>query len=90
MTDQTTDNASSSQDGAVDKPAVSRGPFLIEWEEWHHKCADGCCDRYGIEVWVDGRSIGSREFGDAGGAMEMLLEYLGHSAEVRQRFSDHG
>lgn len=78
------------QPGQLRQAGVSRGPFKVEWQEWHEQCGDGCCDRYGIEVWVDGKSIGSKQFGDTGDAIEMLMEHLGHQVEVRRVFSDHG
>lgn len=90
MNINSTDNLSAEDGGAIVNRAVSRGPFKVEWQEWHEQCADGCCDRYGIEVFVDGGSIGSKEFGDTGDAIEMLMEHLGHSVEVRRLFSDHG
>jgi hypothetical protein len=58
--------------------------LLIEYEEWHHTCADGCCDRWGIEVWVDGKSIGSREFGDAGSVLELFLESEGRDCIIKK------
>lgn len=54
----------------------------IEWREWTHTCADGCCTRWGIEVFVNGESIGDREFGDAGSAMELLAQHLGYTSTV--------
>jgi hypothetical protein len=30
----------------------------ITLKEDHHTCADGCCDNYGYEVFVDKTSIG--------------------------------
>ena len=80
---------SNEERGQLRQADVSRGPFKVEWREWHNKCADGCCDEYGIEVFVDGRSIGSKQFGDTGDAIEMLMEHLGHSVEVRRIFSHH-
>jgi hypothetical protein len=90
MTNQPTDNVSSPQDGAVDKPAVSRGAFQVEWSEWHAQCADGCCDEYGIEVFVDGRTIGYKPFGDTGDAIEMIAKHFGIDCNVVRRYTDHG
>ena len=31
----------------------------IELQPYNHTCADGCCDTYGYDVFVDGEKIGS-------------------------------
>jgi hypothetical protein len=31
----------------------------IELQAYNHTCADGCCDTYGYDVFVDGEKIGS-------------------------------
>ena len=31
----------------------------ITLEYYNHTCADGCCDTYGYDVFVDGEKIGS-------------------------------
>jgi hypothetical protein len=31
----------------------------ITLEYYNHTCADGCCDTYGYDVFLDGEKIGS-------------------------------
>ena len=45
----------------------------VTFKDWHHQCTDGCCDRFGIDVYIDGESIGSIEDGDSATA-EALVE----------------
>ena len=31
--------------------------LLIELEEWEHRCGDGCCYTYGVDIFVNGEQI---------------------------------
>ena len=48
----------------------------ITLEEYSHTCADGCCDTWGYDVFVDGKNIGSIVDDDVNGLVDLLNEFL--------------
>ena len=48
----------------------------ITLEDYHHTCADGCCDTYGYDLFVDGNKIGSFECEDVHRLIELLNEFF--------------
>ena len=48
----------------------------VTLEDYYHTCADGCCDTYGYEVFVDGNSIGSVEDDDVNRLVELLNRFF--------------
>jgi len=48
----------------------------ITLKEDHHTCADGCCDNYGYEVFVDETSIGYIDDDDVIRLVELLNVWL--------------
>jgi hypothetical protein len=52
----------------------------IKLFHWNHKCADGCCDSYGVDVFVDGNKIGS--VNDETEAIKLIVETLGFQCNV--------
>ena len=48
----------------------------ITIEDYYHTCADGCCDTYGYNVFVDGKIIGSIVDDDVNGLVELLNVWL--------------
>ena len=48
----------------------------ITIEEYHHKCAEGCCDTYGYDVFMDGTSIGYIDDDDVVRLVELLNAFL--------------
>jgi hypothetical protein len=48
----------------------------ITIEDYYHTCADGCCDTYGYNVFVDGKIIGSIVDDDVNGLVELLNKFF--------------
>ena len=48
----------------------------ITLEDYHHTCADVCCDTYGYDLFVDGNKIGSFECDDVHRLIELLNGFL--------------
>ena len=49
----------------------------IEFVDYEHTCADGCCTTYGYDVYVNGEKIGSTNGYDATGLVEVLNSTFG-------------
>ena len=60
-----------SKAGQISRTAKQK-QMEITLEDYHHTCADGCCDTYGYEVFVDGKKIGSFQDEDVQGLLELL------------------
>lgn len=48
----------------------------ITLEDYYHTCADGCCDTYGYNVFVDGKIIGSIDDDDVLRLVELLNKFF--------------
>jgi hypothetical protein len=55
----------------------------IETKDYHWTCGEpGCCDEYGTILYIDGKEVEDRRFGDAGDAYRYILEELqGHEID---------
>ncbi len=60
----------------------------IVLSNWKLTCADGCCDSYGCEVYVNGESI-TRYYGDSASSLQLVLDALGINAEVKEEWDDY-
>lgn len=56
----------------------------IKLVHWSHQCADGCCDSYGVDIFLNDEKIG--EVMDESEALEVVLRHLGHSNLEIERF----
>lgn len=55
----------------------------IELTDFHHRCGDGCCDTYGIDVKVNGVELDTYAYNEEN-ALEMVLEHLGYKVEIER------
>ena len=52
----------------------------ITLKDYHWQCGDGCCDEYGVELYVDENLIDT--FADESAAYHFVLtNLLGHTVE---------
>jgi hypothetical protein len=63
--------------------------MVIEIEDWHHQCADGCCDEWGKIIRVNGVEVGTH-LDDVENALQAVLEHLGHRVLITQVYKDDG
>ncbi len=49
----------------------------IKLIHWNHQCADGCCDSYGVDIFLNDEKIG--EVMDESDALGVVLKHLGHT-----------
>lgn len=60
----------------VAKEKWDRGERIITLKSYHYSCADGCCDEYGTNVYVNGFDLNCAG-DDIGAVVEGLMEFLG-------------
>jgi alanyl-tRNA synthetase len=54
----------------------------IETKDYYWECGDGCCSEYGTILFIDGKEIEDRRFGDTRDAyLYVLEEMLGHEVD---------
>ncbi len=49
--------------------------------DWDHKCGDGCCYEYGVDIYVNGEKI-EGDGTDSFNALRSVLKHLGYDAEI--------
>jgi hypothetical protein len=52
----------------------------IKIKEYYYKCAEGCCEDWGVDLTIDGNDHGSFA-GDYDALEHVLVNVLGHSVE---------
>lgn len=55
--------------------------LIIEFEDWHHQCGDGCCDMYGTDIYLNGEKLDEMFAEDSKNALKAVLEKLGYEVE---------
>jgi len=60
----------------------------ITLKHYHWTCGEpGCCDEYGVNLFIDGEEIKERTFCDSWEAYEYVLkEILGHEIEEEDTY----
>jgi len=49
----------------------------IETKEYHWACGEpGCCDEYGVILYIDGKEVEDHRFGDTADAYRHVLEEI--------------
>ena len=52
---------------------------LIELEEWDHKCGDGCCYTYGVNIYINGEQIEDEDGTNSHQLLKAVLNKLGYT-----------
>jgi hypothetical protein len=52
--------------------------LLIELEEWDHRCGDGCCYTYGVNIFVNGEQIEDEDGTNPHQLLTAVLNKLGY------------
>ena len=55
---------------------------------WRLSCADGCCDDYGCEVYVNGVSV-TKRYTDSASSLQLILDALGIDVVVEEEWDDY-
>jgi hypothetical protein len=53
--------------------------LLIELEEWNHTCGDGCCETYGVDIFVNGEKIEYEDDSNPHQLLKAVLTKLGYT-----------
>ena len=53
--------------------------LLIELEEWDHRCGDGCCYTYGVNIYVNGEQIEDEDGTSSHQLLKAVLNKLGYT-----------
>jgi len=53
--------------------------LLIELEEWDHRCGDGCCYTYGVNIFVNGEQIEDEDGTNPHQLLTAVLNKLGYT-----------
>jgi len=53
--------------------------LLIELEEWDHRCGDGCCYTYGVNIFVNGEQIEDEDGTNPHQLLKAVLNKLGYT-----------
>jgi hypothetical protein len=55
----------------------------IETKDYYWECGEpGCCSEYGVVLYIDGKEVEDRRFGDTADAYRYILEELqGHTVD---------
>jgi hypothetical protein len=61
---------------------------LIEFQDWHHQCGDGCCDMYGTDIYLNGEKLDEMYAEDSKNALKAVLEKLGYKVEFNYKEND--
>jgi hypothetical protein len=54
---------------------------VLQTQDWHYTCGDGCCDDYGQRLFVNGDDIEADMYSNAYDAIEKVLKQLGYEVE---------
>jgi hypothetical protein len=55
--------------------------LLIELEEWDHRCGDGCCYTYGVNIFVNGEQIEDEDGTNPHQLLTAVLNKLGYKED---------
>ena len=67
----------------------------IKFEHWHYQCADGCCDNYGTNLYLNGKQLEhpNTEIHDNGylgedieTGLHAVLKKLGYEVEFENKY----
>ncbi len=53
--------------------------LLIELEEWDHRCGDGCCYTYGVNIYINGEQIEDEDGTNPHQLLTAVLNKLGYT-----------
>ena len=53
--------------------------LLIELEDWNHRCGDGCCYTYGVNIFVNGEQIEGEDGTSSHQLLTAVLNKLGYT-----------
>jgi hypothetical protein len=59
--------------------------LLIELEDWDHRCGDGCCYTYGVNIFVNGEQIEDEDGSNPHQLLKAVLNKLGYT-DVRVEY----
>jgi hypothetical protein len=59
--------------------------LLIELEEWDHRCGDGCCYTYGVDIFINGEQIEDEDGTNPHQLLKAVLNKLGYT-DVRVEY----
>lgn len=55
--------------------------LTIRFKDWHHQCGDGCCDLFGMHIWLNGEKLDESYAESSENALKAVLEKLGYKVE---------
>ncbi len=58
----------------------------VEFNEYDHTCADGCCNSWGFEVRVNGVELDAQNL-DVQTQVRQILEHLGYEVEIINKYN---
>jgi len=76
---------------------MSNKKLKIKLESWHYQCADGCCDNYGTNLYLNGKQLEHPDprisnngyLGeDVYTALHAVLKELGYEVDIENTYYD--
>ena len=62
--------------------------LLIELEEWDHRCGDGCCYTYGVNIYINGEQIEDEDGTNPHQLLTAVLNKLGYkNVQVEYKYN---
>jgi hypothetical protein len=62
--------------------------LLIELEEWDHRCNDGCCYTYGVNIYINGEQIEDEDGTNPHQLLTAVLNKLGYkNVQVEYKYN---
>ena len=52
---------------------------LIELEDWDHRCGDGCCYTYGVNIYINGEQLENEDGTNLHQLIKAVLTKLGYT-----------
>ena len=62
----------------TNKPSV----LNIDFNDWNHTCADGCCYTFGCDIYLDGVQLNEQHAEDSANALTVVLKELGYEVSI--------
>lgn len=59
----------------------------IHVNHWHWTCGDGCCDDYGVDIFVNGVEMETR-YENLEQNIQEILEHLGYEVEIIRTYEE--
>lgn len=56
----------------------------LKFNQWHHTCADGCCDSWGVEIILNGEVVTNFNDTVAEQPIVDILVHLGYTVEIEE------